>query len=97
MRVALDAQHRQIRVGVVTENARRQDATVEERDVGATRALHHVAVGDGEPVRGDDDAGARAAGRAVASLDVDAQHAGPDRVHHVDDRARIVVEEQRVR
>ena len=91
------AHEREIGVRVVADHARGQAAAVDGGHADARRAADHVAVGEHEPVGRDHDARAGAAMALVAGLrDVEPHHRRTDAVHHVDDGARIGIEQRLV-
>ena len=87
----VDAQQREVGVGIVAEHARLIFAPLERRQRDGPRALHDMAVGQREAVGRDDHAGAGAAALAGAA-DVDPHDARADAVDDVGDDARIGVE-----
>src|SRR5262245_12292565 len=90
-----DAHEREVGIGVVADHARGERAPVDGRDVEARGAADHVAVGEDEAVGRHDDARAGAAWAAlVAGLDVEAHHRRTDAVDHVDNGARIGIEQR---
>ena len=93
--VGFDPEQREIGVGIIAEHARLKLAALERGEAHRPRALHDMAVGEGETIGGNDDAGARA--RAAALLaHVDAHHTRADPLHDVADDARIVVKQSSV-
>lgn len=90
----LRAQNGDVGIRVASERACREAAAIGERHANLARAVHHVIVGQDEPVRRDDHAGAGTLGRPSAALAFDADvH---DRRRHgldrADDSVRLAVE-----
>ena len=93
----IDAQQREVGVGIVADHARRELAAFGGHQLDARGAADHVAVGQHQPVGRDDDAGAGARAHGVAAVpDVDPHHGRADAVDHVGDRPRIGIEQRRI-
>ena len=89
--VGLDPDEREIGVGIVAEHARLKLAAFERQEIDQPGALDDMAVGEGETVGRNDDAGARA-GAAALLAHVDAHHARADAFDDARDDARVLVE-----
>src|SRR6185437_11749199 len=90
------AQQRQIGIGVLAEAPRLHDAAFGVEQAHVLGAVHHVAVGQHQPVRRDDDAGAEPAGASIGAARFHAHHRRADSVGHRDYGIGIGVEESAV-
>ncbi len=81
-------QQREVGVGVFAEQARLDHAAFGIGQAEFARALDHVAVGEDQAVRRENDAGADAAGRAAVGVcafaGLDPHHGGPDAIGNAD-------------
>ena len=88
----IDADDREIGLGIGADELRGIDARVMQRDFDLARAVDDVAVREDEAVARDDETGA-AALAAFAAEHADVHHARRDTIHDRGDRLRIGVEQ----
>ena len=93
----VDPQEGEVCIRIVADHAGRELAAFGGHQLDARRAADHVAVGQHQPIRRDDDAGAGARAHGVAAVpDVDPDHGRADAVDHIGDRLRIGIEQRRI-
>ena len=94
----IGAQQREIGVGILAQQPRLHHAAFGIGQPQFARALDHMAVGQDETVRRDDDAGADAAGRAAVAVlaGLDPHHGGTDAIGDADHGMGIGIEQRRI-
>ncbi len=95
---SIDAHQRQVGVGIVADDARRQLAPFHRRHLHPCAAADDVAVGQHQPVGCDHHAraGATAPSRAARRLHVEPHHCRTHAVDDIDDGAGIGIQERLV-
>jgi hypothetical protein len=90
----VNAHQREIGVGVVADHAGDQIAAVRRHDHDTRGSLHHMTIGEDQPIGRYDDAGPAAClARIAFGAHVDAHDGGTDPLDDVDHGARIGVEQ----
>ena len=92
LNVGVDAQEREIGVGIVAERARIERPPVQGGHANRARALDDMAVGQQQSIWRNDEAGPGARRLAVAAH-VDPEHGGPDAVDDIGDGLAIGIKQ----